>query len=313
MADNTQSGGVVAQPPSVQEITAGAAPPPSVVSSDASISGVRYLGYPAGWIPAAGENAPLYKEGDAQTFFEGLSAGEILLLKRKMYAAGLYKDVDANSPILQFSQITDADRIAAETLLTETNLNVGRVAGWQDVLKARAAQMAQISGTETDNTINDLVDGKISFSEQLRSFVAQNGLRISNSTLDSIYNRVVGGETTLEQEQQRLREKYLVGMYPAWKDEILQGQNIADIASPYVETMASMLDIPSSSVELTDPLLKRALQGVGENGKPGIVPLWQFEYEVRKDKRWQESPEGLESVAGALNGAYQEMMGMFNA
>jgi hypothetical protein len=48
-----------------------------------------------------------------------------------------------------------------------------------------------------------------------------------------------------------------------------------------------LLEIEPDDISFDDPLLQRGLQGVGPDGKPSVVPLYDFQRQVREDPRWQ--------------------------
>src|SRR5690606_3770448 len=79
--------------------------------------------------------------------------------------------------------------------------------------------------------------------------------------------------------------------YPAYTDQLQAGQTMMDIASPYIQQMAQDLQIPETSINLTDPLVKRALNGVNSNGKPTGMDTVSFQNLVRNDPRWGQSTE----------------------
>lgn len=79
---------------------------------------------------------------------------------------------------------------------------------------------------------------------------------------------------------------------------------VQDIADPYIQTMANLLEVNPDTLSLQTPLIKKALQGTvtTTNGKStaSSTPLWQFEQEVRKDPRWWNTSNAHSQVAGFL-------------
>ena len=99
--------------------------------------------------------------------------------------------------------------------------------------------------------------------------------------------RIQAGDTTEFDVLQDLRRTYMAGAYPAWSDRIEAGYDIADIAAPYKQKMADLLEVDPNSIDFNDTLLQRGLQGVDSQGKPRVVPLYEFEKQIREDPRWQ--------------------------
>lgn len=97
----------------------------------------------------------------------------------------------------------------------------------------------------------------------------------------------------------------MAGAYPAWSDRINAGQDIADIAAPYKSRMAKLLEIDESQIDFNDVMLSSGLQGVGADGKPGVVPLYEFDRMIRKDPRWDRTENALQTYTNAGSGILQ--------
>ena len=62
--------------------------------------------------------------------------------------------------------------------------------------------------------------------------------------------------------------------------------------------MASLLEIgDADQIDFNDQLLKRGLQSVGADGKPRVMPLYEFEQQIRKDPRWDKTDNAYEVYA----------------
>lgn len=119
------------------------------------------------------------------------------------------------------------------------------------------------------------------------------GLGIDPQQLDSQATNVISGQTTLQEIEYNQRN-ISAQAFPAFSDRILAGETINQIASPYIQSMASILEIPSSSINLSDPnnQIRQALIGDGKAAKP----LWQFEQELFKDSRWQYTSNARDTI-----------------
>ena len=121
----------------------------------------------------------------------------------------------------------------------------------------------------------------------LRDWARRNGVALTDNTINNYVQRVTAGDMSEADVLQDLRRTYISGAYPGWSDRIEAGQDIADIAEPYRQTMARILELPEDQIDLNDSLLRRGLQSVGPDGKPRVMPLYEFEQEIRKDPRWE--------------------------
>jgi hypothetical protein len=61
--------------------------------------------------------------------------------------------------------------------------------------------------------------------------------------------------------------------------------------------MAQVWEVSPDSITLDDPNIRQALQGVGEDGKPKMQGLWEFEYQLKSDPRWTGTKNGANEVA----------------
>ena len=85
--------------------------------------------------------------------------------------------------------------------------------------------------------------------------------------------------------------------FPQWTKQLEGGQTVADIASPYLQSMSEILELPPGSVNLFDTTVKKALNYTN----PGTLakeakPLWQFENELRADPRWRKTKNAQDSL-----------------
>ena len=169
-----------------------------------------------------------------------------------------------------------ASRTSVSGLSAETRAEIIRDKTAGFIAKDVAlAEEATIYG-EASKTMNDL-----------RSWAQSNGVTLTDNSIRQYTQQVIKGDRTADDIKADLRRTYVAGSYPAWADRINAGEDIADIAEPYRNTMANLLEVQDQDITLTDNTLRSALQGVGADGKPAIVPIYEFEKKVRKDPRWQ--------------------------
>lgn len=122
----------------------------------------------------------------------------------------------------------------------------------------------------------------------LREWSRRNGVALTENTINNYAQRITAGDLTEDDVLQELRRTYLAGAFPAWQDRIEAGQDIYDISAPYRQVMANVLELGDADlIDFNDQLLKRGLQSVGADGKPRVMPLYEFEQEIRKDPRWE--------------------------
>ena len=133
------------------------------------------------------------------------------------------------------------------------------------------------------------------FQNEMSQWVSKNGLNISTDALASYAQKVSSGDMTTDDVKNDLRRTYLVGMYPAWADKIEAGHDPADLFSPYLESAKALLE--DKNLSLSDPVMAKITQGVGADGKPVTVPLYEAQKIVRQDPRWQKTDNAYKTYA----------------
>ena len=136
---------------------------------------------------------------------------------------------------------------------------------------------------------------------ELLQWSEANGLSLTGSSISSYVADIAQGKINLDDVKSVLRDTYMAGSYPAWKDQIGVGQDIADIAAPYKQHMANLLELDVNTINLTDETLLKGLQGVDANGKPSVIPLYDFDRMIRKDPRWDKTENALKTYTDAGN------------
>jgi len=138
--------------------------------------------------------------------------------------------------------------------------------------------------------------------EELKRLARANGVSYNDNWYASASRAVVGGVKTLQDYENDIR-KQAASAFPVYADQIKAGQDVADIASPYVQRMGALLEINPADVDLFDSSIREALSGRNpDTGKAQAKSLWQFENDLRKDPRWQKTNNAKETYANATQG-----------
>lgn len=282
---------------------ASAAPPPPGVTSSSGKS--EWIGMADGYVydpenhSFEGDRAPVYRQGQQDNYWQTLGNKEIIAKKKLLYQAGYYKDKPFFSNI-----ITEEDVKALETAMGETNRS--DYATWED---AASKRIRAITGDSADSLTRaerqaQNADYHVAVND-LESFGFENGIKLKNEDIKRWATRAAKGERSLEQTKAHLTDKFISRMYPALREDLKAGYTVRDAAGPYLQTLTDLLG--EANPNLNDPLVRKALQGRTEKGEPTLMPLWQFEEEVKKDKRYQYSDAAWQEEGDK----YAQIMGMF--
>lgn len=144
---------------------------------------------------------------------------------------------------------------------------------------------------------------------QLRSWARNYGVDLSNEWFTSWVNKIILTPDSGFTDKDALNEiiKLSRQIYPVFSEEINDGVTVRDVAGGYIQRMARLLEIDASEVDLSDPLMQKALTGRGEDGKPTAMSLYDFAALVRQDDRWQATDNALDSYAGVANSILRRM------
>jgi len=169
------------------------------------------------------------------------------------------------------------------------------------------ARRMNMNPSELNNALSNYVafdSGNIQGSagmaqRNIKAWSLKNGLQLTDNMVNSYTKDIIAGNTTEEDVLQDLRNTYLVGSFPAWSDRIQAGMDPADIAAPYKQQMGNLLEVDPETLDLNDNLLQMGLQGVGADGKPSVVPMYEFKKMIRKDPRWDKTDNALDEYTSA--------------
>lgn len=130
--------------------------------------------------------------------------------------------------------------------------------------------------------------------DQLHQVAYVNGLTHSADWYKNNVRAIASGRSTLEGVQAGLR-KVAAAKYSAFSAQIMAGQNAIDLAAPYTKSVATLLELPETDVDLSNKYVSKAMTAKG--GADGAqYPLWQFENDVRNDPLWKKTNNAREGI-----------------
>ena len=144
--------------------------------------------------------------------------------------------------------------------------------------------------------------------QKLRNYSQNNGVYMSNDWYNSAARSVDGQLTDYSFWEAKLREQ-AVNKFPTFADQINAGQSMNAIADPYIQTMASELDLNPNSITLNDSTILGALTGYTDKGQPNVKNLGQFRADLRKDPRWMNTDRAQNQISGTAE-AVMQMFGL---
>jgi hypothetical protein len=146
--------------------------------------------------------------------------------------------------------------------------------------------MSQLKSIANDYGLNSLnVPGSNYFSEAAQSIL------LGKSTVDTWKQDIVN---TAKQN------------YKPYAAQLDAGITLKSIASPYINTIANLLEIPPDTVDLSQAtgygkMVSNALMG-SDPANPVSMTLSQFEQQVKQDPRWGMTNNARDTVMGGVGG-----------
>lgn len=170
-----------------------------------------------------------------------------------------------------------------------------------------------------DEQIRATLGGYITFTEEgtlggkagqaafkLKQLAYMNGVQVSDDAVKNYAQQIAMGVSTMENAEQYVRD--MAGsMFPSYKDQIDAGGNMMDIASPYMQILAQELEINPGEINLFDPRVKQALNGVDEGGVPKGQSLTDFQRSVRKSPEWLKTTNAQNQLMSTANTVLKDM------
>lgn len=135
------------------------------------------------------------------------------------------------------------------------------------------------------------------------------GVTISDSQVGKLLQGALNGTYTEDSLQDYVRDMAR-SKYPGLAKYLEQGFTTRQVAEPYIQSYSNILEQNAETVQLNDPTIQKALQGLAPN-KPNqtdaqAMTLYEFERGLRKDPRWRKTKNARESMTNAALSVLQD-------
>ena len=161
-----------------------------------------------------------------------------------------------------------------------------------------------------DSQLNDVMSKYITYSNArgqaasnitaMQQSAWKNGLRYSGDTYRKWAQQIASGNYTVEDFTKHVRQQAM-SIAPGFADQLKAGMDLYDVASPYMQSMASTLEMNPADIDLFDPTIRKALSARGADGKPASKTLYEFEQDLRNDKRWLKTKNAQDQTMAAAH------------
>ena len=112
-------------------------------------------------------------------------------------------------------------------------------------------------------------------------------------TAEGTLKQLATGEIDALRIAQDVRKLAAIGQPQYVRDLLGQGYDLENIYEPYKRTMANILELDTSQIDLNDPTLRGAITEKGD------MNIYDFQKALRKDSRWQYTKNAKDEVASS--------------
>jgi hypothetical protein len=120
---------------------------------------------------------------------------------------------------------------------------------------------------------------------QYKQLAAQYGVSMSSATLQNFVHGSALGSVNQDTVKNWMIAQ-ATSRYPALAGRLQQGETVEQIADPYIQSQAKILETNPNSIPVTDPGIQRALSAKDAKGQPATMSVWQYEQNLRQDPRF---------------------------
>lgn len=131
--------------------------------------------------------------------------------------------------------------------------------------------------------------------DRLEQTAFRNGIRLDPKQVKKWMRQIVRGEADVNQFENYIR-KIAAQTFSAYGQEIKAGMDAMEVAAPYIQSMADILEMNPASINLFDKTIRRALSYTNEKGEAQPMSITAFEDSLRADKRWQYTDGAREQL-----------------
>ena len=140
----------------------------------------------------------------------------------------------------------------------------------------------------------------------LRQTAWRNGVNLSEATIQSMAQQIAKGTVTVGYYNQYIRNQ-AKSLAPGFAAELDGGMDLYDIAGPYIQAKAKILETNPADIDLFDDDIRGALSGSTKDGRPSSMTLWQFEQKMRQNPAWLRTQNAQDSVMGVASKVLKDM------
>lgn len=163
--------------------------------------------------------------------------------------------------------------------------------------------MTAMSDEQLKSTLSgyiDFVNGSLvgaagMYEHTMRKYASDMGVDLNQQSIKN-YAQLIVKNVSNQADFQNFVNQQAISAFPAFEEQIKGGMTMKNIANPYIQMMASNLDMNPDVITLKDPTIMGALNGVSQDGKPVGRTLTEFADTLRGDPRWRSTKQAQDKA-----------------
>ena len=171
----------------------------------------------------------------------------------------------------------------------------GYMFGWSE------DQLMNALAPQVEPTADGRYKGQLAgMQDQLQQTAHANGINLNEKSVRTWMRSIVNGSADIKQYQDYVRS-LAAQTFKAYSRDITAGVDVADLAAPYMQSMAETLEINPASINMFDPTIRKAMAHQNEKGEAVPLSVTDFEDQLRADNRWQYTDSAHKQLKGYAN------------
>jgi hypothetical protein len=183
--------------------------------------------------------------------------------------------------------------LARTSLYSAYDTTVFNSSAYQTQLQAKVAQAAKAANTPIS------LGAGLTNEQKLRVYGQDMGVNLGDSWYTSAANTINDPTSGADYATyEKMIRDQAAAKYSGFSDLINKGVTVKQIADPYVQSMASILEVDPATIDYTkDPTVQKGLgMTMAAGGVTQPMPMWQYEQSLRQDPRWAYTNNARDSV-----------------
>jgi hypothetical protein len=124
----------------------------------------------------------------------------------------------------------------------------------------------------------------------IKQYAYDQGVALSDTAVKN-YAALITSKMGTEQDYKSFIDQQAIDAFPGYADDIAAGVKVQDLAQPYIQQVAAAWEVPDTSIGISDPLIRNAMNGMNADNKPRGITQTDFAQMLRQDPRYRSTQQ----------------------